>query len=748
MKLEEKSIKWALKHLQIEKDTDLFPSPKEIIAFSESANNIIAELKDYDITQHKFSPSRRFVIPKTELSYRTATQLDPVDSLLLAAVIYEYGDLIEKRRRPVKEESVFSYRFAPLKNGVFYSDENSWKDFWRSCLIKCKQKKYIVQMDISDFYNQISHNTIEDQLRESLFPNDIIEFIMRLLGDITKTVPRGIPIGPHSSHLLAEMALIPIDDSLFLKGMEFCRYADDIYVFCNDEKEAQITVLRMAEILDKQQRLILQKQKTCVYKDHEFSDLCNRMLNDNSLSENEHQMISVLSKHTSGPYQSINYKSLDQDEQDLFSDVNIRGIIDSYLEDDEPDYKKIRWIYRRLGQIGAPNGIEYTLLNIQQLVPAISDVCHYLISASRNFEDNFLVLGDQIVTILDDDLIKANEYFYIAILNLFSSNAKLNHLNRLLALFKFSSSEVRRKIIFAAYEAGASTWIREQKENFSTLDPWSRRAFLIACAILPDYEKNKYLLHIKTSHALSLSERFVLEWSLRKTVASESSTDIQLIKTKNVERNNSTVNREVIKILFFAANPIGDSLRLDDEVRDIEDRISRAKHRERFNLISKWSTRTHDLLQSLNEYKPQVVHFSGHGSDKGELILLDEKSEPKIVSLEGIVSLFKVTSGYVKLVIFNNCFSSAMAEAVAEHVGAAIGMNDAIGDSAARFFASQLYSALGFGLSLKEAFDQALVNIKLEGVPDEKVPVLYSKKGLDVNTFYLLFNQDEEFLHI
>ncbi|GMX66782.1 hypothetical protein Elgi_60540 [Paenibacillus elgii] len=739
MKLSATSIKWAIRHLEIEKDTDLFPSPKEITVFFDSKDNITSKLKDYDITQHIFSPSRRFVIPKTELSYRTATQLDPLDSLLLAAVIYEYGDLIEKRRRSTREKNVFSYRFAPLKNGVFYSDENSWKDFWKSCLEKSKRKKYVVQMDISDFYNQISHETVENQLKESLFPKEVTEFIMRLLGDLTKTMPRGIPIGPHSSHLLAEMTLIPVDDSLALKGIDFCRYSDDIYVFCNDEKEAQITVFLMAEILDKQQRLILQKQKTNIYKVEEFLSLCDRMLNDDSLSENEHQMISVLKKYTSGLYQTVNYKSLDPEEQELFSEDNISGIIDSYLQDDEPDFKKVRWIYRRLGQIGAPYGIEYTLLNIQYLIPAISDVCHYLIAASRNFDDDFLVLGDQIVNILDDSLIRANEYFYIAILNLFASNAKLNHLNKLLPLFKFSSPEVRRKLIFAAYEAGASTWIRELKEQFSTLDPWSRRAMLLACRILPDDEKNQFLMHIKNTHPLTLSEQFVLDWALKRTVV-EKASDGQRKKEKNNNNggNVPSMNEEIVKVLFFAANPLGDTLRLDDEVRDIEDRIRKSKHRDGIKLISKWSTRTHDLLQSLNENRPQIVHFSGHGSEKGELILLDENSEAKLVRLEGISSLFKVVSGYVKLVVFNNCFSSKVAQVVAEHVGAAIGMNDAIGDDAARIFASQLYSALGFGLSLQEAFDQAVVSIQLEGISDENVPVIFCNKEIDASSFYLV----------
>lgn len=40
-------------------------------------------------------------------------------------------------------------------------------------------------------------------------------------------------------------------------------------------------------------------------------------------------------------------------------------------------------------------------------------------------------------------------------------------------------------------------------------------------------------------------------------------------------------------------------------------------------------------------------------------------------------------------------------------------MNNSIGDEAAIVFASQLYSSIGFGLSLEKAFQQAIVSLKL-----------------------------------
>lgn len=44
-------------------------------------------------------------------------------------------------------------------------------------------------------------------------------------------------------------------------------------------------------------------------------------------------------------------------------------------------------------------------------------------------------------------------------------------------------------------------------------------------------------------------------------------------------------------------------------------------------------------------------------------------------------------------------------------------MNKAIEDEAARVFAAQFYSAIGFGYSIRVAFDQAIAALTLEGIP-------------------------------
>lgn len=194
-----------------------------------------------------------------------------------------------------------------------------------------------------------------------------------------------------------------------------------------------------------------------------------------------------------------------------------------------------------------------------------------------------------------------------------------------------------------------------------------------------------------------------------------------------------------ITVLFFAANPLDQNqLRLDEEVRAISEMIRKSEHRDSVVLESRWAVRPLDLLQALNECEPHVVHFSGHGSDAEELVFQDNSGKTKLVSKEAIVQTLVASSSSIELVFFNSCYSASQAEAVVQHVPAAIGMNTEIGDDAARVFAAAFYSAIGFGKSVAKAFAQGKAALMLEGIPEELTPELFVAPGRDANEMVLV----------
>ncbi len=172
------SLRWAIDFVAHHSDGDLFPKLLEMEAIQTLADELIKEISGHPLSEFRPGAHRRFIVPKDEISYRIATQLDPQDSILLSAIIYEYGNGIENRRLPATQ--VFSYRFSPTTEGGLYSQKAAWNSFWSTANKLANDSYRILYCDIADFYNQIYHHAVENQLMESGFPNQAIKWLIAL----------------------------------------------------------------------------------------------------------------------------------------------------------------------------------------------------------------------------------------------------------------------------------------------------------------------------------------------------------------------------------------------------------------------------------------------------------------------------------------------------------------------------------------------------------------------------------------
>jgi ABC-type amino acid transport substrate-binding protein len=188
-------------------------------------------------------------------------------------------------------------------------------------------------------------------------------------------------------------------------------------------------------------------------------------------------------------------------------------------------------------------------------------------------------------------------------------------------------------------------------------------------------------------------------------------------------------NPELSKtILILVANPKTTSrLRLDEEVREIDTGLQRAKKRELFDLKQRWAVRVQDVYQSLLDLKPQIVHFSGHGTEDDGLQLEDETGKMRLVDTAALAKLFELFASNIECVVLNACYSEVQASAIAQHIPYVIGMNKAIGDKAAIKFATGFYSALCAGESVEFAYKLGCNVIQLDGIPEHLTPVLKKK---------------------
>lgn len=177
-------------------------------------------------------------------------------------------------------------------------------------------------------------------------------------------------------------------------------------------------------------------------------------------------------------------------------------------------------------------------------------------------------------------------------------------------------------------------------------------------------------------------------------------------------------------ILIFAANPIDQpQLSLDREVREIENGLRHS--RKHFEVKQQWATRPKDLRRALLDHKPAYVHFCGHGTGRTGIVL-----EGQLVDADALAGLFGLFSSKIRCVVLNACYSTVQAQAIAKHIDFVIGMNKAIGDSAAIEFAAAFYDALGAGESIDFAFALGCNAIQLAGIPEHLTPELLTRSGL------------------
>lgn len=191
-----------------------------------------------------------------------------------------------------------------------------------------------------------------------------------------------------------------------------------------------------------------------------------------------------------------------------------------------------------------------------------------------------------------------------------------------------------------------------------------------------------------------------------------------------------------VRILYLAADAHSiqagtQRLRLDEEVRRIREAVRASGAPDVLAFDHLLAARTGDLLRALQDTRPHVVHFSGHGRIEGLYLVGPEGTAPHLVPAEALAALFRRHRGEIRVVVLNACFSLPQAEAIAQVVGCAIGTRREISDDAAITFAAEFYRALACGDSVQSAFDQAHLAVSLDHFEERDCPVLVARRDVD-----------------
>jgi hypothetical protein len=184
-----------------------------------------------------------------------------------------------------------------------------------------------------------------------------------------------------------------------------------------------------------------------------------------------------------------------------------------------------------------------------------------------------------------------------------------------------------------------------------------------------------------------------------------------------------------IRILFLGANPADSSpLRLDQEVREIDRSLTSASLGHRFQLHQKWAVRASELQSHLLRCKPQILHFSGHGSRQRGIFLESEDGVSRPVAGPQLARLLGQFNQNLRCVVLNACYSEEQAHDIAQEIDCVVGMSTAVADRAAIRFAAVFYEALAYGSDVRAAFELCRSDVIVGELGQDEVPQLLTRR--------------------
>jgi CHAT domain-containing protein len=198
--------------------------------------------------------------------------------------------------------------------------------------------------------------------------------------------------------------------------------------------------------------------------------------------------------------------------------------------------------------------------------------------------------------------------------------------------------------------------------------------------------------------------------------------------------------RKKLDVLYLTANPDKrNALRVDVEVRQVNEAVRGSLLRDRIVIHQSPAADIDSLIDGLNDHRPGIVHFSGHGYSGGVAVDHAKVKRPKgkVMTFDALGRALKATDSPPSVVVLNACQSAGSRKALLPPAQAIIVMKDSISDLAATAFSTKFYAAVAAGQSVKSAFEQGRVAISSVSINESATPELITAKGVDAGKMIL-----------
>jgi hypothetical protein len=510
------SLDWALAHVVRFGDSDIFPAPFEFEALAFQWDDVKHFLTTQDLGQWTARSQQVCLTPKGRYAYRVSTRLDPLDSLIYLALVYEVGSLLENHRVPASEGVVFSHRFQPTSDGHMYDPNYTWRDFIQACRrnLQPGSVTHVVAADIADFFPRLYHHRIENTINSAAGSSPQARIISRLVSQWAGAPSYGIPVGPSPSRLIAEVSIHDVDQHLLSQGATYCRYSDDYRLFCSSRNDAYDKLSSLALALFNSHGLTLQPAKTRIVPADEFAD---RFLSSPESEElrslvSRFEELVQLAGIAENPYVELDYDDLEPAAQAVVDGLNLENLLREQLGGDELDTGLVRFLLRRLAQLNHWEIAEELVDNAEQWYAVLASVMDYLSGLRSVPKAVCEAVGTKILGLLDESVVAHLPYHRCWLLSLFANSNRWGQTARLATIYDNATEPfTRRKLTLALGRAGSDFWFRMRCNAALDMDPWERRAFIAGSSCFPDDERTHWYRRVQRSP--DPLDRFIVNWA-------------------------------------------------------------------------------------------------------------------------------------------------------------------------------------------------------------------------------------------
>lgn len=322
----------------------------------------------------------------------------------------------------------------------------------------------------------------------------------------------GLPVGLAGSRIIAEATISDLDQALTGAGRQYCRYSDDIRIFCGSESDATLALEHLASHLFNTHGLTLQPMKTLVLKKSEYVKrfaMSGERAEIESLGAKLQELLEAAGWEDEYE-REIDYDDLPEETQEAIDKLNLLEILTEQVQAKSIDPIVTGFVLNRMKQLGLSDASTVVLDHMDKLFPVIDSVVRYL----ESLRDISPVLRRRIGKRVLESLNRGatGSYERMCLLSLFIKGVEFDNEGEFEKLYdKWDDSAAKRKIMLALGRAKKTHWFQARRQGLAELDAWSKRAFIAGYSCVARDVRTPFYRSLRGG--TDILEKSVIDWA-------------------------------------------------------------------------------------------------------------------------------------------------------------------------------------------------------------------------------------------